>query len=91
MSRIRESLPTSREVGEDLLSGFRPDEGLRRFIGDREVLANGGLESADTARERDDGIRDSEDQWLVLGHDLGVEACALADLDKLGDGVQGDA
>jgi hypothetical protein len=32
---------TSRHFGEDLVSGFGPDEGLRRFVGDREVIGDG--------------------------------------------------
>ena len=49
MSRIRGSLTKSSHLGEDLVSRFRPHEGLRRFVGDREVLANGGFQRADTA------------------------------------------
>src|SRR5262245_56532642 len=49
VSRIRDSLTKSGHLGQDLISRFRPHEGLRRFVGNREVLANGGLEGADTA------------------------------------------
>jgi hypothetical protein len=46
---MRGSLTEFRDLREDLVSGFRPDEGLRRIVGDREVLANGGFEGADTS------------------------------------------
>lgn len=49
VSRVRDSLTKSRDLREDLVSRFRPDEGRRRFVGDREVLANGGFEGADAA------------------------------------------
>ena len=49
VSRVRDSLTKSGHLGEDLVGGFRPDERPRRVVGDREVLANGGLQRADTA------------------------------------------
>ena len=49
MSRIRGSLTKSSHLGEDLVSRFRPHERLRRFVGDREVLANGRFQGTDTA------------------------------------------
>ena len=46
VSRLRDSLTKSRQLGKDLVSRFGPYEGCRCFVGDREVLANGGLEGA---------------------------------------------
>ena len=49
MSRVRDSLTKSCHLGEDLISGLRPDERLRCVVGDRHVFANGGLQSTDAA------------------------------------------
>jgi hypothetical protein len=49
VSRIRGSQTEFRYLGENLVGGLRPDKGLRRVVGDHEVLANGGLQGADTA------------------------------------------
>src|SRR6188474_1572325 len=49
VSRVRDSLTKSSHLGKDLVSRLGPHEGLQRFVGDREVLANGGFQGADTA------------------------------------------
>src|SRR5204862_7601158 len=49
VSWVRDSLTKSCQLGEDLVSGFRPDKGPRRFVGDRKILANRCFERADAS------------------------------------------
>ncbi len=49
MSRVGNSLTKSRDLGQDLVSRFRPHEGPWRVVRHREVLANGGFEGADAS------------------------------------------
>jgi hypothetical protein len=49
VSRFRDSLTKSRHLGEDLVGRLRPDKRFRRVVGDRDVLANGGLQGPDAS------------------------------------------
>jgi AraC-like DNA-binding protein/CheY-like chemotaxis protein len=44
VSRIRDSLTKSGDLGEDFVSGFGPDEWFRRPVANGQILANGGFE-----------------------------------------------
>src|SRR5262245_36860114 len=44
VSRVRDSLTKSGDLGEDFVGGFCPDEWFGRPVADSQILANGGFE-----------------------------------------------
>ena len=49
MSRIRDSLTKSGDLGEDFVSSFGPDEWFGRPVADGQILPNGGFQRARAA------------------------------------------
>src|SRR5262245_61482805 len=49
VSRIRDSLTKSGDLGEDFIGSFSPDEGLGGPVADGQILTNGRFQGAGTA------------------------------------------